>query len=698
MADDLKDRIRARKAARMASQPAPTEAPQGLAPVPATAAPAAEKPGVLGSFIRGAGQGAMFGFQDELVGGVRALTEPLRARLAGVDPSFIPSAGEAYKESRDDYRGVLAEDFEENPWATGGGMLAGGLAVPGGAIKAAGLGGKVLAGAGIGAASGALQGAGDAPEMGDIPESAIKGAAIGGVLGGALPAVAGGVGAIRRAAPKVRDAVVAGADKVVDLAEQNPMGRVAVNVASAGVGAPGAPEAAIGVAKGIRKMGKATPKAPPVEPFSMPGAGDEDALAAAIRNADAEQQLARMKAGMTEATTSPVPEMGTQQIDAGDILKESSLPPPIPKPPTPKTGEWLPTDDVDDEIERLMGGRGPNHPDVKAGREFAARFKGAKEPQPLPERAPRPPAGDPLADAQAALEGPPFQEVTSTVPRFNTGEIDQVRQDYRAELKTPVPPARQPKAGPKGLDFPEPAAGPESVRPMVGKPDPLEVAQASAFDLPPPAEPTTGQIRGRSPAPPQPRQPLPAVQGVSRPSPMDPAKFDEFMREQMLGGPGQRKGDVIMPSSASSDLPPVGEKTFERDVGELLGAAGPDSQVWSESARLRAGFERGPAQPGTKRAAQEAARKHLAGSPKPPADPWDEFYRADFASVKDINTPEAYGQALQKAKMSGLPREKAAKYAKEAGWPPEVMQWAGLADEAPAAPKPSAIRKKKPKP
>lgn len=641
MADDLKDRIRARRAARMASQPAPTEAPQGFAPVPATAAPPAakEKPGVAGSFFRGLGQGAMFGFQDEIVGGVRALTEPVRARLAGVDPSFIPSAGEAYRESRDDYRGVLAEDFEENPWATGGGMLAGGIAVPMGAgLKAATLGGKVLQGARIGAGFGALQGVGDAPEMGDTPESALKGAAMGGVVGGAFPAVAAGAGAIRRAVPKARDAVVAGADKVVDLAEQNPMGRVAVNVASAGMGAPGAPEAAIGVAKGLRKMGKAAPKAPPVEPFPMPGAGDEDALAAAIRNAAGADDAAR----------------ATQQIDPGQMISEAPIASPVPEVTRQVAPEgWGTPQQVDDEIAQALKRleRPETAPDRAALGEFNRKFSGPGQGGITPRE-----------------QLPTMPGVGGALPSRNVPKSAATTGSMRA-----------PKAGPKGLEFPEAAPGPESVRPMVGKPDPLEAAQASAFGLPPPQEPTTAQIRGRAPAPPVPQSPLPAVQGVSRPAPMDPAKFDAFMREQMLGGPGQRVGDVIMPAPPQAG-PSVGTKTFERDIGELLGAAGPDAQVWSESARLRAGMERGPPQPGTKRAAQEAARKHLASNPKPPSDPWDEFYRADFASVKQLNTPDAYGQALQKAQMSGLPRERAAEYAKAAGWPPEVMRWAGLAD------------------
>jgi hypothetical protein len=104
----------------------------------ATAKP---KPGMMESFVRGAGQAATFGFEDEA-----------RAAL------MAPFSDKSYTELRDEIRTLNDEAKKENPKTFLAGELSGGLAtafVPGVApAKAASTGAKILQAAGIGAAYG----------------------------------------------------------------------------------------------------------------------------------------------------------------------------------------------------------------------------------------------------------------------------------------------------------------------------------------------------------------------------------------------------------------------------------------------------------------------------------------------------------------------------------------------------------------
>lgn len=151
-------------------------------------------------FATGMGQGTLFGFADELAGGIAAAAgqmfrDPeLQASLerSGVDTG--------YEGARDRIRGRFDEAQQRSPYAFAAGELAGGLAVPGvGALK----GGQALtrglsrlrpAGslAATGGAAGALAGAGysEGETAGQIAGDAAIGAGVGAVgaplLGGAL--------------------------------------------------------------------------------------------------------------------------------------------------------------------------------------------------------------------------------------------------------------------------------------------------------------------------------------------------------------------------------------------------------------------------------------------------------------------------------------------------------------------------------
>jgi hypothetical protein len=133
--------------------------------------------------MRTALQGLTFGFGDELEAGIRA-----------------PFSDRSYREIRDDVRENLEGFRQDNPYTALGLELAGGFALPGGALMATGRGGRAAlvgssvmdtakTGAKVGAGTGALAGAGAAPEISDIPGSATAGAGVGAVAGAAAPVV-----------------------------------------------------------------------------------------------------------------------------------------------------------------------------------------------------------------------------------------------------------------------------------------------------------------------------------------------------------------------------------------------------------------------------------------------------------------------------------------------------------------------------
>lgn len=180
------------------------------------------------NLTRTVGQGLSFGFGDEIEAGLR---------------SGFGMTGD-YSDIRDDIRGGIQQFSEDNPKTAfgaelGGGLLTGGL----GGAKALGAMGmrnapKLLGMMGVGAAEGGLMGAGQAPELSDIPASAGLGAGIGaagaGILGGGVRAVQGAAGMLpkNRALQNVRNAleesdITNAADAKSALADVSPGGVIA---------------------------------------------------------------------------------------------------------------------------------------------------------------------------------------------------------------------------------------------------------------------------------------------------------------------------------------------------------------------------------------------------------------------------------------------------------------------------------------
>lgn len=149
--------------------------------------------------VQSAAHGALQGLGDETMAAVAALKETLGGGLP---------FGKAYEQALSMYRGARDQYRQESPVAATASEIAGGLAtgLAGGAalapVRAAGAAAPVLSGgraaaqnAAIGAAQGGLYGFNEGE--GGLPQrmtEAGQGAALGGVLGAAIPAVAGGIG------------------------------------------------------------------------------------------------------------------------------------------------------------------------------------------------------------------------------------------------------------------------------------------------------------------------------------------------------------------------------------------------------------------------------------------------------------------------------------------------------------------------
>lgn len=176
------------------------DGPEGRRIIAESAAPESRTPSDsegqsgLAGFARTAAQGATFGLSDELAG--------LAAALPG---------GKTPEEARAGARQNLAQYREDHPgMAIGAEMLGGlatGLLVPGGAARAiptlgrglrsARAGQRALAAGGLGAAEGALYGAGQADEggrLGGAVKGGLAGLLLGGGIGAAMPAPTGWVG------------------------------------------------------------------------------------------------------------------------------------------------------------------------------------------------------------------------------------------------------------------------------------------------------------------------------------------------------------------------------------------------------------------------------------------------------------------------------------------------------------------------
>lgn len=133
--------------------------------------------------VRGAANALTFGFADRLAAG------------AGAATGIGGERGE-YEKNLSTQRAIDAANLKEHPIATIGGELAGGLALPvGAAAQAPTLAGRMAAGAGMGAAQGALYGAGSSPDLTNLPQVAGNmgaGAGVGALVGGAAPPVVEG--------------------------------------------------------------------------------------------------------------------------------------------------------------------------------------------------------------------------------------------------------------------------------------------------------------------------------------------------------------------------------------------------------------------------------------------------------------------------------------------------------------------------
>ncbi len=180
--------------------PVEQAAPSSAEPKPA--APAAPNIGAGETFVRGVGDGATFGFQDEIIAGLDAAVQPLIS--VPENGSAAPTFGERYDENIANQRAMLKAGQDQNPIASAAGNLVGGI-VPalatGGGSATASLATNVAKGAAVGAGYGGLYGLGSAE--GDVvdrlPEAA-TGAALGGLVGGALPAVIGAGSTLARKA------------------------------------------------------------------------------------------------------------------------------------------------------------------------------------------------------------------------------------------------------------------------------------------------------------------------------------------------------------------------------------------------------------------------------------------------------------------------------------------------------------------
>jgi hypothetical protein len=149
-----------------------------------------ERPGQVETAARGALQGALFGFGDELVA----------AGAATLDQGMGGNFGDRYQAYLDRERARLQQGREDNPVTAYGSEIAG--AVPTALIPALNVarGGNYARAIGTGALQGAVYGSG-AAEGGaaNRARGAATGAGVGGALGGASVPVAQGVGNLARA-------------------------------------------------------------------------------------------------------------------------------------------------------------------------------------------------------------------------------------------------------------------------------------------------------------------------------------------------------------------------------------------------------------------------------------------------------------------------------------------------------------------
>src|SRR5258707_1160854 len=206
----------------LTAPPAPEAPPSGLKRVPITKddpanffheiaeqeAPHGDQYGKLETIGRHGFQGLTMGFGDEMRGLSKAggdeygIPTPMimvkgLAKM-GYERLFSDEhpAAETYKKTRDEERKALEESGTQHPITSTVSDIAGSMVAPGGAmLKAPGMLARGLRGAVVSGIQGGLRGAGEAPELEDVPRSTAVGAGIGAVLGAPLNAVLGPRGA-----------------------------------------------------------------------------------------------------------------------------------------------------------------------------------------------------------------------------------------------------------------------------------------------------------------------------------------------------------------------------------------------------------------------------------------------------------------------------------------------------------------------
>lgn len=156
-------------------------------------------PGVIGSLLAGATQGATLGFGDEMLGGLAANAGLVGDALTGNWSGMLDRTGERYAGMRDEVRDMLGDARYSRPWTATGAEVAGGMIPALTGIGAASSGASLPARVGLGAATGAAEGGlyGFGSGEGGVENratNAAKMAAIGGIAGAAAPAAIAGLG------------------------------------------------------------------------------------------------------------------------------------------------------------------------------------------------------------------------------------------------------------------------------------------------------------------------------------------------------------------------------------------------------------------------------------------------------------------------------------------------------------------------
>lgn len=198
----MKERIEAAKSGTLQMTP---EATARQAAIDMPVEQDLRDPGAMRAMLAGGSRGATFGFADEILGGVNAAAGAVGDAVTGNFSGMGTRMADNYAKMRDDVRSEYDNASFARPKTTTAAEIAGGM-VP--AVSGLGLTAKAgasLAGrAGLGAATGALEGllygfgTGEGGAGNRMTEAA-KMAAIGGLGGAAAPLAIAGVGAAKNA-------------------------------------------------------------------------------------------------------------------------------------------------------------------------------------------------------------------------------------------------------------------------------------------------------------------------------------------------------------------------------------------------------------------------------------------------------------------------------------------------------------------